>query len=63
MEKEKHAERRIVAYPPTYVKQKIDKHIELYGGTVSAFIVDAVKEKLDAIKTQNIKNNSVSRCL
>lgn len=63
MEKEKHAERRVVAYPPDYIKEKLDRHLQKHGGSRSEFITDAIKEKLEAIRAINKKTNSVSSCL
>jgi len=63
MKVRQHAERRVVAYPPDYIKEKLDRHLEKHGGSRSEFITDAIKEKLETIRASNIKTNSVSNCL
>lgn len=49
--------RRIVIVPPLPVKQDI---VAYSKGNMSEFIIDAVREKIKAIKAQDKERNSVA---
>lgn len=56
-------QRTVTAYPPLPVIAKMDEAVERTGSTRSAFVTDAIREKLERINAEQAKVSKVSSIL